>query len=224
MFPWLAMGLMLIACKEDDESIDYTKYYDWRDKNIMMSYNLIEDARTLGQDAYFTDSIVSLSEPMAYYTMYRRLEKANEDSLRKINKWYTPYYNSTVRVYYTLYKPESVWDRFEEYGVINDRQKRNNAEIMDKIFGIGYGPGMSGYEVKADTLESFQVRYLDTTCDGVIKGWQDCLQYMHIGDNWLINVPWYLAYGQSGSGNIGPYTNLYFRIKLIDITSLGDNK
>jgi FKBP-type peptidyl-prolyl cis-trans isomerase len=47
---------------------------------------------------------------------------------------------------------------------------------------------------------------------------------MHIGDSWLIMIPWYLAYGQAGSGsNIDPYTNLYFRLQLVDITYLGDN-
>ena len=77
--------------------------------------------------------------------------------------------------------------------------------------------------LKADTLESYQVKYYDLTCGNVIKGWQDCLQHMHIGDSWLILVPWYLAYGQSGSGTIKPYTNLFFRLELVDITSLGDN-
>lgn len=221
----LAMCFMCIACDDDDDSIDYTKYYSWRDQNNFLTFNLLDDAKYLGTNAYFTDSIVSLSEPFAVSTLYRRLENANEDSLRKIGKWYTPYYTSTVKVHYTLYNPKSVWNRFEEYGVLYSQSKRNDAAIMDRIFGIGYTPGMPGHEVKADTLESFQVQTLTTTCDAVIKGWQDCLQNMHIGDNWLITVPWYLAYGQVGSGsNIDPYTNLYFRIKLVDITSLGDNK
>lgn len=219
----MAMGLCLVACNEDD-SIDYTQYYGWRDQNSHLTTELISDVRELGQKAYFTDTIESLAEPYSFYTVYRVLEAANEDSLRKIGRWYTPYATSTLKVHYTLYDTKSVWKRFEEYGVLDSQEKRNDATIMDRIFGIGYGPGMPGYEVKADTLESLQVKFFDSfTSSGVIKGWGDCLQHMHIGDNWLIAIPWYLAYGQAGSSNIDPYTNLFFRIKLVDITKLGDN-
>lgn len=221
----LAMGTMLIACNDDDD-IDYTQYYGWRDQNLDLSLKLINDARTLGKSAYFSDTLVSLSEPYSYYTMAHIIQPANEDSLRQINRWYTPYFTSTLKVHYTLYDPSSVWKKFEEYGILTDASKRNDAELMNKIFGIGYSPDMEGHEMKADTLESSQVKYFENfTCSSVIKGWQDCLQQMHIGDNWLIMVPWYLGYGQAGSGsNIGPYSNLFFRIKLEDITELGENR
>lgn len=218
----LAMGFCLIACKDDD-SVDYTKYYNWRDNNNEMTLTFLNDLRTLGNEAYFSDSLASLAEPYAYCTMYHVIESANEDSLRRINRWITPYYNSTLRVHYTLFNPDSVWARFQQYDILTDVNRRNDAELMNKIFGIGYRPGMDGYELKADTLESYQVRYFDNfNPSGVVKGWQDCLQRMHIGDNWLIMVPWYLAYGQAGSGdNIDPYTNLFFCIKLVDITYWG---
>ena len=231
----LAMGLSLTACKDDDDSVDYTQYYDWRDQNIDLSNSLHDDVVELGSAAYFSDTIPSLSEPYDLYrsdngqiyricTMCRVLNKADEDSLRRIGKWYTPYYNSTLRVHYTLYNSDTVMARFEQFDILNDQSRRNDATLMNKIFGIGYQAGTPGYELKADTLESYQVKYYDSfTCSAVIKGWQDCLQRMHIGDSWLIMVPWYLAYGQSGSGSIAPYSNLYFRLQLVDITNLGDN-
>ncbi|MBE6332483.1 MAG: hypothetical protein E7070_09310 [Bacteroidales bacterium] len=223
-FIMLAVGLMgLTACKDDD-SVDYTQYYDWRDQNSQLTVNLLSDIRELGNAAYFTDSIPSISEPYAYFTVAHIIESANEDSLRSVHRWFTPFYNSTLKVHYTLYNSDTVMARFEEYDVLDDQSKRNDAELMNKIFGIGYAKGMDGYEVKADTLESYQVKFYEGfTCSSVIRGWQDCLQRMHIGDNWLIMVPWYLAYGQSGSGSIGPYSNLYFRLKLVDITYWGGN-
>ena len=218
----LAMGFGLVACNDDDD-VDYTKYYDWRDDNVALTKTLLNDIRELGSEAYFSDSVPSVSEPYAYSTVRHVIESANEDSLRSINRWITPYYNSTLKVHYTLYDPDSVWARFEQYDILTDQSRRNDAALMDRIFGIGYVAGMEGYEVKADTLESYQVQfYSNFTCSSVIKGWQDCLQSMHIGDNWLIMVPWYLAYGQAGSGdNIDPYTNLFFRLKLVDITNWG---
>lgn len=221
IFTVLAMGLCLTACNDDD-SIDYTKYYDWRDKNNDMFSLLLEDTRSLGDKAYFSDTIKSLSEPYSFCTMKHVIESANEDSLRKIGRWITPYFNSTLKVHYTLYKPSSVYDRFKDNGILTEQSRRNDSELMNKIFGIGYHYGMEGYELKADTLESYQVKYFDNFNAGmVVKGWGDCLQNMHIGDNWLIMVPWYLAYGQAGSGNIDPYSNLFFRIKLVDITYWG---
>ncbi len=221
IFTVLAMGLCLTACNDDD-SVDYTKYYGWRDKNNDMFFTLLGDARTMSSKAYFSDSIMSLSEPYSFCTMKHVIESANEDSLRKIGRWITPYYTSTLKVHYTLYKPSSVYERFEDYGILTDQNNRNNAELMNKIFGIGYRYGMEGYELKADTLESSQVKLFENFNSGsVVKGWGDCLQTMHIGDSWLIMVPWYLAYGQAGSGNIDPYSNLFFRIKLVDIDYWG---
>lgn len=222
-FIMLAVGLMGLTACDDDDSVDYTQYYDWRDQNNQLTITLQNDIQTLGNKAYFTDSIQSLSEPYSYSTVIRVLESANEDSLRAIHRWFTPFYGSTLKVHYTLYDPESVWERLEANGILTDQSKRNDAELMNKIFGIGYVKGMEGYELKADTLESYQVKFYEGfTCSSVIRGWQDCLQQMHIGDSWLIMVPWYLAYGQAGSGStIDPYSNLWFRLKLVDITYWG---
>lgn len=211
------------ACKDDD-TVDYTQYYDRRDRFNLLSRNLLSDIIDLGESAYFTDSLPCITEPYAYCSVRRVLKAANEDSLRAIGKWYSPYYTSTVSVHYTLFDPDSVCARFEEYDVFNDQSRRNDADIMNRIFGIGYIATDSEYAVKADTLESYQVqRYEGITCSSVIKGWADCLQRMHIGDRWLVHIPWYLAYGQAGGSSIKPYSNLFFIIELCDITYWGGN-
>jgi len=226
IFTVLAMGLCLTACNEDD-SVDYTKYYDWRDANNVMTVTFYEDIisfQSQGKQAYFSDTIPSLTEPYALCTMKHVISSANEDSLRNCGRWITPYYTSTLKAHYTLFNTDSVYARFKQYNILTDQAQRNNKELMDKIFGIGYRPGMPGYELKADTLESKQVEYFENfNAGGVVKGWGDCLQTMHIGDCWLIQVPWFLAYGQAGSGSVDPYTNLFFIIKLEDITYWGDN-
>ncbi|MDO4497846.1 MAG: FKBP-type peptidyl-prolyl cis-trans isomerase [Bacteroidales bacterium] len=220
----LAMGSVFTACNKDDDSIDYTKYYEWRDKNNLYADLCLQDIKQMGPMAYFTDSVRSQKEPWALrHTLYRVLRAANEDSLRAINKWYSPLYNSKLKAHYTLYDTKSVMERFDDNLVLSSKESRNNAELMNKIFGIGYRYGMPGYELKADTLESKQVEFLeDFTPGSVITGWGDVLQNMHIGDSWLVFIPWFLGYGQQGSGsNIDPYTNLFFRIELCDITNWG---
>ena len=46
---------------------------------------------------------------------------------------------------------------------------------------------------------------------------------MHIGDKWLVYVPWTLAYGESGSGSIPGYSVLRFTIQLVAYSREGSS-
>lgn len=53
---------------------------------------------------------------------------------------------------------------------------------------------------------------------GLIKGWQEALQLMRPGDEWILYVPPALGYGDEGAGGeIPPGSALIFRIELIDV-------
>jgi peptidylprolyl isomerase/FKBP-type peptidyl-prolyl cis-trans isomerase FklB len=54
---------------------------------------------------------------------------------------------------------------------------------------------------------------------GLIKGWQEALQLMRPGDEWILYVPPNLGYGDAGTpgGPIPPGAALVFRIELIDV-------
>ena len=59
---------------------------------------------------------------------------------------------------------------------------------------------------------------LKTTVTGVIKGWQEALQLMRVGDKWKVFIPSELAYGASGAGGIiGPHEVLIFELELLSI-------
>lgn len=51
----------------------------------------------------------------------------------------------------------------------------------------------------------------------VIPGWREALKLMPAGSTWQIVVPPSLAYGERGSGRIGPNTTLIFEIELLGI-------
>lgn len=54
--------------------------------------------------------------------------------------------------------------------------------------------------------------------NGVIKGWQEVLQLMHVGSKWKVWIPPHLAYGEQGAGKtIGPNQALIFEIELLNI-------
>jgi FKBP-type peptidyl-prolyl cis-trans isomerase len=53
---------------------------------------------------------------------------------------------------------------------------------------------------------------------GVIKGWTEILQLMHIGDKWRVFIPSDLGYGDRGAGaNIPGGSTLIFEMELVDI-------
>lgn len=226
----VSMGLpLLTACNEDDDSIDYTEYYDWRDQNMTQVYLADSLQHSDSLRTYFNQRVRSLKEP-GWDSFYHIVHAANLDSLRSLSprKDYRPFSTSTLKVHYTLFQTSSVIKKAETLAVKTGKTDyfeamrevfRNPGGCMDSIFFAN----ADGNVLKADTLESSQVTFFDNfTPNGVIVGWGDILQQMYIGDHVVAFIPWFLAYGQKGSlPNIDPYSNLYFRIELCDITHWG---
>ena len=52
----------------------------------------------------------------------------------------------------------------------------------------------------------------------VMKGWTEGLQYMPVGSKFTFYIPYQLAYGAQGAGNIiKPYSTLVFEVELLEI-------
>lgn len=216
------MSFGITACNDDD-TVDYTQYYDWRDENDAVT-RLFDDAVSSDSlQTYFNCRVFDLKEPQTYPTYYHYVHRANLDSLCNLSprKDYRPYSTSSLKVHYTLFQTDSVYAHVKRQGGWSKDFLRNAGGRVDSLFfaNIDESP------LKADTLESYQVQFYEGfTPNAVINGWGTLLQQMYIGDHVVCMIPWFLAYGQKGSGvNIKPYTNLFFRIELCDITSLGAN-
>lgn len=53
-------------------------------------------------------------------------------------------------------------------------------------------------------------------CD-LIDGWQIALQRMHVGDKWIIYIPYTMGYGTKTCGPIPAFSTLVFEIELLGI-------
>lgn len=51
----------------------------------------------------------------------------------------------------------------------------------------------------------------------VVEGWQIALQRMHVGDRWMIYIPYAVGYGTRSSGPIPAYSTLIFEVHLLSI-------
>ena len=51
----------------------------------------------------------------------------------------------------------------------------------------------------------------------VIEGWQLALQQMHIGDKWVIYIPYTMGYGARTLGPIPAFSTLIFEVELLGI-------
>ena len=51
----------------------------------------------------------------------------------------------------------------------------------------------------------------------VIEGWQAALQKMHVGDNWIIYIPYAMGYGIKSFDSIPAYSTLIFEVELLAV-------
>lgn len=91
---------------------------------------------------------------------------------------------------------------------------------------------------KADSADYIAVHYVGKLADGtifdasydrnmpiefilgsgrVIKGWDEGLQYLHLGDSALLVIPPDIAYGSREKGKIPANSTLYFTVKIVEL-------
>lgn len=191
---------LFTACDEVEE---VSKYDNWAARNtafIDSIASLVGDRivllNTPGSvvDAYeegqmFAIQTTSGTDQEAAYVYCKKLTK-NVEGRR-------PYYAETVETYYygTNILGEEFDGNFDGYSA-TDQGSLDGADRMPTAF---------------DAPATFSVD------DNIISGWTWPLQYMHVGERWMLYVPYQSAYGTSGSGTILGYSALTFDLLLSDV-------
>lgn len=116
-----------------------------------------------------------------------------------------PYFNSTVKVFYTGKRLKDGSDSTEDMITFDTTFKITNVPGSNPPVALD-DEGLKEYNNPA----TFAVNSL-------IKGWTYALQQMVVGEKAEIVIPWILGYGVQGNGSIPPFSTLIFEIELVEI-------
>jgi FKBP-type peptidyl-prolyl cis-trans isomerase FklB len=102
-----------------------------------------------------------------------------------------------------------------QYRVIEDGNGAKHPTTQSDVTVHYRGSMSNGLEFDSSFARGEPVHF---KVGDVIKGWQEVLPLMRVGDHWQVFVPPELAYGERGQPpRIGPNEALVFEIKLVDV-------
>ncbi|MEO9080031.1 MAG: FKBP-type peptidyl-prolyl cis-trans isomerase [Rhodanobacter sp.] len=107
-----------------------------------------------------------------------------------------------------------------QYSVLNKGHGTEHPTVKSTVVVNYRGMLIDGTEFDSTWAHGAPVSF---AVDHVIRGWQDVIPRMHVGDRWKVVIPPKLAYGEAGFlPRIGPNEALLFEIELLDIKSPSD--
>lgn len=197
--PFLLLLVGLVSCEEVE---DEGKYYDWQARNeayIDSIKNVAGDryvaneegvrALEVGEMFVIQNYLIS-TDKNPRYIYCKKLVKKTEGKL--------PVWTETVNVSYygTLITGEKFDGSFDGYGGL-DQNIPNPPGREPTPFSWS-----ADFSITEPTLRT---------------GWKIFLQYMAVGERWLVYLPTESAYGSEGNGSIPGYSALVFDVVLNSI-------
>lgn len=203
----LACGLALMflaACASDSEG--YDPYHDWLRRNEAWFSQIADSARTAIRAARQTYG--DAWEQHCDWRMYKALTKSPDynsgltaDSicvhiLSRGQGSVSPLATDSVRCNYRGWLMPTI-----------DANGAVETYVFDQTY---YG----AYAEETASPHKFGV-------SGVVSGFSTALQYMVVGDDWHVYIPYQLGYEQSAKTDVPAYSTLHFRVQLMGIYPQG---
>ena len=167
---------------------------------------------------------------------YEGFREANQESETRIN---VEKYGTMINEYFAEIREKELMARFgdnkregEEFLAKN----KASSDVITTESGLQYTILKEGKGPKPSMFDRVKVHYTGSLLDGtvfdssvergepavfgvhqVIQGWVEALQLMPVGSKWKLFIPQELAYGESGAGQIKPFSVLIFEVELLGI-------
>ncbi len=102
-----------------------------------------------------------------------------------------------------------------QYEVITASSDTQKPALYDKVKVHYHGTLINGTVFDSSVERNEPISF---PLNGVIQGWQEGLQLMSVGSKYKLYIPYHLAYGERGAGEvIKPYSSLVFEVELLGI-------
>ena len=177
-----------------------------------------------------------------FYTLFRSempSEFSVEDIMRfnvRLNDFYPESEFAAKQIEYM--KKTFVEETKKSENELDKYFKDNKIKANPTSTGLYYVKTKNGNGKKPEVGQMVSVHYTGKLLDGtvfdssvdrnkvfqfvlgigqVIPGWDEGVQMMSEGEKGVFYIPYYLAYGNTGSGPIPPFATLIFEVELIDI-------
>ena len=102
-------------------------------------------------------------------------------------------------------------------GIIKVKKTDNVMASKGNIVTVHYTGYLPNGEVFDSSVEAGKPISFELGKGKVIKGWDEGLQHMRVGEKARLIIPYQLAYGEQGAGPIPPKTKLIFDVQLLEV-------
>ena len=206
----LLFSILLFVVSCSDEEQEYDPYANWASRNAQWFQSAMDSARKdIGEaKSQYGDEW----ENHAQWRVYKSLHQSQDyDSHRPTDSIVvrivqrgtgsiSPTWTDTVRISQRGWLMPTKYRMYNKQGQLVDSLRQ---EIFSQTYYGSFDPATAAPVLSAVDLFT--------------EGFATALQYMVEGDDWLVYIPYPLAYGKSGRDVIPGYSTLQFRIHMAGV-------
>lgn len=190
----MLVGLLALVTVACEEKGAEEEYSDWEVKNNAFIDSIAKVAHTNADGSWAIYKAYTLGDSTQLYNGQNN-RFIYVKKLEQGTGTVSPLYSESVRVHYS------------------------GRLIPSRTFTKGFNFDKS---YAGDELNPLTDVPKHLTISSVVNGFATALQYMKVGDRWMVYIPYTLAYGTANTEKIPAYSTLIFDLKLAKIYEYGE--